>query len=369
MRRLVTTCSSNPPEGMSVPRNSVYSAARRICNFRTGAQLAPLNSALELPPVESLEQRMNMKRAEKFVRRIGLLAVLAGTITATSAWAQNYNQIALLKWYQANQTTGFAVDGNLSDVAFDGSSIWVTDQSHSVTKLDASTGMVLGTFRVGRTPLGLAFDGANIWVANAGDGTVSKLRASDGTALGTFTVGIFPWGVAFDGANIWVTNSKGNNVTKLRASDGFRLGAFDVGVSPHGLAFDGTNMWVANFDGKSVMKLSSSGEILVTYNNIFGADYLAFDGSSMWASGLISNKVFKLALNGSGMVGYDVRQPEGMAFDGANLWIAGHTGSVTELRVSDGTILASFSAGMLPVGVAFDGANIWVACMGQVRKM
>jgi hypothetical protein len=98
-------------------------------------------------------------------------------------------------------------------------------------------------------------------------------------------------------------------------------------------------------------------------------DYVAFDGKSMWASGLFSNKVFKLALNGSGMVGYNVRRPEGMAFDGANLWIAGHDGFVTELRVSDGTILGSFSVGMLPDGVAFDGANIWVACMGQVRKM
>jgi hypothetical protein len=34
--------------------------------------------------------------------------------------------------------------------------------------------------------LGLAFDRANIWVANNLDNAVTKLRASDGLALGTF---------------------------------------------------------------------------------------------------------------------------------------------------------------------------------------
>lgn len=243
------------------------------------------------------------------IRRISLLAVLAGIITASSAWAQNYNQIAILKWYKANQTTGFSVNGDLSDVAFDGSSLWATDQNHSVIKFDVSTGQVLGTFTVGTTPLGLAFDGANIWVAINGDNTVAKLRASDGAVLGTFNAGIRPWDVAFDGSNIWVTNVGSNTVTKLRASDGTPLGTFDVGLAPHGIAFDGANMWVANFEGKSVMKLSLSGELLFTYTGIFGGSYLAFDGKSMWATGLVSNKVFKLALNGSGMVGYDFAGP------------------------------------------------------------
>jgi len=34
---------------------------------------------------------------------------------------------------------------------------------------------------------------------------------------------------------------------------------------------------------------------------------------------------------------------------------------VTKLRASDGTVLGTFSVGSQPIGVAFDGANIWVA--------
>ena len=52
----------------------------------------------------------------------------------------------------------------------------------------------------------------------------------------------------------------------------------------------------------------------------------------------------------------------GVAFDGANIWVANVDGrSVTKLRASDGALLGTFTLGGRPYGVAFDGANIWVA--------
>ena len=50
--------------------------------------------------------------------------------------------------------------------------------------------------------------------------------------VGTFNVGKFPIGMAFDGTNIWVANGESNNVTKLRPSDGTVLGTFNVGTKP-----------------------------------------------------------------------------------------------------------------------------------------
>ena len=86
-------------------------------------------------------------------------------------------QVALLRWYEANQT------GN--------------------------------QFSVGASPIGIAFDGASIWVANYGSNNVTKLRASDGADLGTFAVGSYPYGIAFDGASIWVGNYGSAFVSKL----------------------------------------------------------------------------------------------------------------------------------------------------------
>jgi len=39
--------------------------------------------------------------------------------------------------------------------------------------------------------------------------------------------------------------------------------------------------------------------------------------------------------------------------------------SVTKLRASDGANLGTFAVGFNPEGVAFDGANIWVANKGS----
>jgi YVTN family beta-propeller protein len=80
---------------------------------------------------------------------------------------------------------------------------------------------------------------SSIWVANDGSNTVSKLQASTGQVLGTFIVGTTPYGVAFDGANVWVSNARSDNVMKLRASDGKLLGTFAVGTVPLGITFDG----------------------------------------------------------------------------------------------------------------------------------
>jgi len=140
---------------------------------------------------------------------------LTGIAKSTSPG--NLTQIALLRWYEANESgTTFNVGNYPRSVAFDGANIWVTNYySNTVTKLRASDGDVQGTFNVGSNPYGVAFDGANIWVANYGSDTVTKLRASDGDLQGTFNVGSSSAHVAFDGANIWVANHLGHTVSKL----------------------------------------------------------------------------------------------------------------------------------------------------------
>ncbi len=164
-------------------------------------------------PTEKLEVNGNVKaNAIKFAD--GTTQTTAGVNANT---ALNLQQVALLRWYGANQAGA--------------------------------------SFTAGFAPFGVAFDGANIWVANNGSNNVTKLRPSDGSTLGTFTVGTGPKGVAFDGANIWVANTGSNNVTKLRASDGTVLGTFTVGGGPFGVAFDGANIWVANFCSGTVSKL------------------------------------------------------------------------------------------------------------------
>ena len=137
-----------------------------------------------------------------------------------AARSLNPLQVALLRWYDANQA------GN--------------------------------TFEVGNEPMGICFDGANIWVTNWVSGTVTKLKASDGSTVGTNTGGVDwgePIGICFDGASIWVANSMDDTVTKLKASNGNTLGTYGVGFYPSGICFDGANIWVANRWSLTVSKL------------------------------------------------------------------------------------------------------------------
>ena len=101
-------------------------------------------------------------------------------------------QIAILRWYGANQTTEVATGAGAQGVGFDGANIWVANgTANTVTKIRANDGSVLTTVSV-TNPFAFAYDGANIWVSNFSGNTVTKLLASTGAVLGTFTVGANP---------------------------------------------------------------------------------------------------------------------------------------------------------------------------------
>jgi len=58
--------------------------------------------------------------------------------------------------------------------------------------------------------------------------------------------------------------------------------------------------------------------------------------------------------------------PEGMAFDGANIWVTNYYGnSVTKLLASTGAVLGTFNVGTIAQWIAFDGANVWVTNSGS----
>jgi hypothetical protein len=281
----------------------------------------------------------------------------------------NPKQIALLRWYEANEVGNtFGVGDRPLDMAFDGANIWVANHgSNTVTKLQANDGTVLGTYPVGNGPQGIAFDGANIWVTNRNDNTVTKLRASDGmtVGLGTYPVGAAPRGAAFDGANIWVANWGGTTVTKLRASDGALQGTYTVGSSPDHIAFDGANVWITKRYDNTVIKMrASDGYIVDTYSVGTGPEDLCFDGANIWVANVWSDDITKLrASDGATLGTYPIgSEVWSIAFDGSNIWaIAVYTKVVKKLDADTGTIIGSYSVGRAPQGLVFDGANIWVS--------
>jgi DNA-binding beta-propeller fold protein YncE len=64
--------------------------------------------------------------------------------------------------------------------------------------------------------------------------------------------------------------------------------------------------------------------------------------------------------------------PQGVAFDGTNIWVANAgSNTATKLPASTGATVGTYNVGGDLFGVAFDGTNIWVTHLGgsTVAKM
>src|SRR5271166_244832 len=110
----------------------------------------------------------------------------------------------------------------------------------------------------------------------------------------------------------------------------------------------------------------------VTFPVESGPFGVAFDGANIWVANSGSNSVTKLrASDGANLGNFSVGNgPLGIAFDGASIWVTNRgSNSVTKLRTSDGATLGTFGVEFSPFGVAFDGANIWVTNGQSVTKL
>src|SRR5580704_16620710 len=97
-------------------------------------------------------------------------------------------------------------------------------------------------------------------------------------------------------------------------------------------------------------------------------DGVAFDGANIWTANNGDGTVTKLrSSDGAALGRFSVGgRPSGVCFDGADIWVSDNFGSsVTKLRASDGQVLGKFTVGHQPYWMAFDGGSIWIANGGD----
>jgi hypothetical protein len=293
-----------------------------------------------------------------------------------------------LQWNLPGPQT-FAAGNTPQSLAFDGTNIWVSNRGASgpgsggITVLQASSGAVVNTIQLPTVnpSYGIAFDGAHIWMgAGSGSGpVVVELQASTGAVLGIYPIGgNGPGGVAFDGTNIWV-GTNNSTVTELQASTGTIIGVYPLGsvTSSGGVAFDGTYIWVSGHNGYVAQLLASNGTLVGSYPTGGTGQEVAYDGAgNIWVTGPAAVSVIQassgallgvLPLNAGGS-GSSSTFPTGIAFAGV-MWVADSSSNsvvqATDPGGAEPVEAASFPVGTTPSGVAFDGANIWVANTGS----
>jgi hypothetical protein len=149
-------------------------------------------------------------------------------------------------------STGFS---SLIGILYDGTNIWVTDQTaNTLLKLNPD-GSIAQTLNMGSTLRFPVFDGTNIWVPGFNSNSLTVIRVKDaaGNPLATaFELATLtgngmngPVTAAFDGDRILVTNQT-HSVSIWKAADLTPLGNVPTGdgTSPFGACSDGLNFWI-----------------------------------------------------------------------------------------------------------------------------
>jgi hypothetical protein len=158
-------------------------------------------------------------------------------------------------WTVTTVTTGFS---QLRGALWDGTSIWVTDQTAGTLLRLSPGGAILQTVTVGAIPGQPVFDGTNIWVPNGSSDTISVVRASTGALLKTLTGNGMngPFIAAFDGQRVLVTSGSIDSVSLWKAADLSAIGSLSTGAgsTPFGACSDGISFWIALSDKQTVAR-------------------------------------------------------------------------------------------------------------------
>lgn len=197
---------------------------------------------------------------------------------------------------QISLVQSFAAPGSgAQGITWDGTSLWLSDISGTIFKVDVS-GKVLDSFAAPDvTPMGLTWDGTSFWLYTTNQFFIYQFQVGEGGAetISSFSAPIEVFGggitqdLTWDGESLWYANQF--KVYKLDIS-GEILNSFTFHQNVAGLEWDGSNLWIAynDFPGNAILsRVDTTGEILGTYPSpIFEIDSLAWEDGYLWAVGL-----------------------------------------------------------------------------------
>jgi hypothetical protein len=193
--------------------------------------------------------------------------------------------------------------------------------------------------------------------------------SQNASVLGLTTVGSFPALLQADGADVWVANSLGNSVSRVRASDGRLLQTWTGATNAAGVVVAMGRVLVAGLTPPGrlyrIDPAEAAGPVTTVASTLgLNPSGIAFDGARVWTaniSGSISivtptaSIPWTVTTVATGFVSL-----AGIVYDGSNIWVTNNgPGRLFKLD-SSGTILQTVTMGGNPEFPVFDGSSIWV---------
>jgi streptogramin lyase len=133
---------------------------------------------------------------------------------------------------------------NLIFLALGDDAVWVAiDHPNSVWRLDARTGKVLATIKLGFIPAAIAVSETGAWIADPLSDSVVRIDPSTDRVAETFRVGRNPEHLAVGAGSVWTGNTRDGNVSRIDPKT-FDVKTVDVGGTPEDLAVGLDGAWV-----------------------------------------------------------------------------------------------------------------------------
>jgi streptogramin lyase len=155
---------------------------------------------------------LNTNTSGTVLRTIANTSAIGFAIDGNSLYVNNVGGGGGIYDLNTLATTGsFTLPHASEDMTFDGGFIWSGDFSgNALDKVDPATGLRVGGFSVGFTPLGLGTDGAGgFWVSEFASGAILRHFDGAGNLIGTMDptdITSYRGGIAYDSSDgtLWI---------------------------------------------------------------------------------------------------------------------------------------------------------------------
>lgn len=211
-----------------------------------------------------------------------------------------------------------------------------------------------------------------VWVAQNGDGTVKKIDPVGDTVIKTITVGTGPGRLLFTPGFLWVLNSGTTTITKIDLFTETVVGTVTgLDSSPEDLTTDGSHIWVVCSSGAGKLFKVDMGSNTILNNYTIGGTpaSITWGAGYLWISQYTANTVAQVDTSGSivGTVTGVTTNPRHGFFDGTDLWIVAHSGTLYKINTGSATVSGSVSLGGSSVSFSVfgDGTHIWATMYGS----
>jgi len=187
--------------------------------------------------------------------------------------------------------------------------------------------------------------------------------------LGVSGTGADPQLVESDGADVWVASYTDGWIQRYRGSDGSLLGTWTGASSAAGILVAQGRVFITGYRTPGFLFMldpQAPPSQVTTISSVLPnlPAGIAYDGARIWTANGSGSVSIVTPIDGQPWTVTTVTtgftEPRGALYDGANVWVTDRTvGTLLKLNAAGG-ILQTVTVGSEPYYPVFDGVNIWV---------